>query len=134
MKSTLVFDDSDWLALLHSAQKNVSKIGKALTEIALHLKGQAMASAPHLIGDLADSCNIEIRGDEASVFFDKEYAAVRHEDDYELGEASESKQQSAGPGITVGKKYLSRPLHQNRKQYLAAMAEAYKEKIRKTRS
>jgi len=136
VKSTLKFNDDAFIAFLRLMRKHCRNIRKEMLEIALHLKGQAMASTPQKEGHLSDAAGVEVtigkNGTNALVFFDKEYALAMHEDVYNLGVASESKQASAPPGIVVGRKYLERPLMQNREVYNKAIAEAYKQKIKDT--
>lgn len=100
--------------------KTILKAEEGINMIAEDLLLEAQDRAPHDQGDLASSGSVEKAnrnsGDiVAKVGFSSEYALRRHEEVYNLGEGSTSKQQANGK--KVGRKYLQRAITDNHDKY-----------------
>ncbi len=117
------------LALVKKRMKVVGRnvhreIAKRLDQNAEDLLTRARGLAPQLTSELILSGDIIRRGTKTTakriIFFDSEYAVVRHEDVYNLGPISSLKR---SPDGRIGRKFLSRP---HRAQF-----NAYKENIAK---
>jgi hypothetical protein len=125
------FSFDEFVIELDLASKRVAKKAEeALNMIAEDLLAESQKHAPFDQGDLMGSGSVDpakLDGDKliAKVGYSSEYALRRHEDIYNLGEASLEKEKATG--VKVGRKYLSRPLQQNSEKYSNLLLEKTKE-------